>query len=180
MIFHRFKYPPFESISSHKADNISEDELNDIKHIFRLYDKEQKGYLTKFQYKLAFITLLGFHPSKMELETLFPEEEEENKKESNGITLSRFAKLMRDKLKRIDSIEKNRNIFKVFDRNLHGYLTISDLEYAVDQVLPSKNCKHVLMQAFDAFDSNGDGMITYSDFCEMMNYDHSEQAFCSK
>lgn len=177
-----------DRVSSKAADQVAfasgqeeEEETRTITQTFKFYDSGEKGYLYKSEYKLAFIVVMGFSPSKLELSQLYPKDDyshipfrlqpTDSDQPCLGIKLPQFIKLMKEKLSRQDSVDKSRAVFKTLDRNSNGYLTLSDIEYAMRcrlKIGKEFNNQHVLYQLFSVFDTNKDGMITYSDFCKVL------------
>ncbi|KAL9654765.1 hypothetical protein ABK040_008559 [Willaertia magna] len=124
----------------------------DIEEIFFTYDTDDKGYLTKFEYKLAFIALMGFKPSKFERKQLF----EGNK----GISKSYFVEIMTKKLLRIDDQDRIRQIFNAFDKDRKGYISIEDFKEAIHSTLLMENIGKVK----DKYISNFSIEMLYSEF----------------
>ncbi len=51
---------------------IGEAELHEITESFYLFDSGVKGYLTRQELKISMLSLLGYKPSKVELDLLLP------------------------------------------------------------------------------------------------------------
>ena len=104
-------------------------------------DEERKGFLTKEDYKVAVIQLLGYKPSKHEVLRAWSEEVGEGE----GLTLNQFSSLMLPRLVQRDSSEHVRQIFLAFDRFCRGFISLDDCKAAFAKVRKLKNpCSHCL------------------------------------
>ncbi|EFC43250.1 predicted protein, partial [Naegleria gruberi] len=92
----------------------------DIEEIFELYDTDRKGYLTKIEYKLAYISLMGHKPSKFERKELFSSSRPVVRRQF-------FMELMNKKLMRSDQQDRIREIFNTIDSERKGFITLKDL-----------------------------------------------------
>ena len=100
-----------------------------IVSVFQSSDEDKKGYLTKEDYKVAVIKLLGYKPSKYELVTAW-----KGVCQEEGLSLEQFVQLMYPRVSQKDSSEKIRKIFIAFDRFCHGFISLDDCLSAFNKV----------------------------------------------
>ena len=93
----------------------------EISRIFREEVTTSRGYLTKEDYKVAVIRLLGYKPSKQEVQLIWNGVEQ-----GAGLTLDQFTEAMLPKLRLRDESEHVRQVFLAFDRFCHGFISLED------------------------------------------------------
>ena len=101
-----------------------------ITKVFQSADEEGKGHLTEEDYKVAVIQLLGYKPSKHEIENVW----REVGSEGEGLTLKQFTDLLLPRLLQRDSSEVIRQMFLAFDRFCHGFISLDDCRAAFKKV----------------------------------------------
>ena len=101
-----------------------------ITKVFQSADEERKGRLTEEDYKVAVIQLLGYKPSKHEIENVW----KEVGSEGEGLTLKQFTDLLLPRLLQRDSSEVIRQMFLAFDRFCHGFISLDDCRAAFKKV----------------------------------------------
>ncbi|KAL0491326.1 hypothetical protein AKO1_009905 [Acrasis kona] len=135
----------------------------DILTSYNKFDRGQKGYLTKFEYKLAFSALLGYEPCEADIAQL------NHTGPKPTIKKFDFLSTMLPKLNSVGKDEKYKQMFMAFDVKSRGYLTIEDVQMAFQHF-----CKaipdHVIEQAFSEFVQEGSSHISYGSFCNMLEY----------
>lgn len=143
----------------------------DCERAFRDADEGQKGYLSPEDYKVAVVSLLGYKPSKYEIETVFKAQQSDQKlpKESFKLDKAAFVTLMYGRMTQQDSDELIRQIFLSFDAHCQGFVTLENCKQAFRQVAPHIRDAQVEL-FFAEVDSNGDGRVSYRDFDIMMKH----------
>ena len=101
----------------------------EILRIFREEDATGRGYLTKEDYKVAVIRLLGYKPSKQEVQSIWNGVEK-----GAGLTLDQFTEVILPKLRLRDESEHVRQVFLAFDRFCHGFISLEDCRAAFAKV----------------------------------------------
>lgn len=101
----------------------------ELTKVFREEDATSKGYLTKEDYKVAVIRLLGYKPSKQEIQSVWKGAEQEA-----WLTLDQFTDLVLPKLRQRDKSEHIRQVFLSFDRFCHGFVSLEDCRAAFTKV----------------------------------------------
>lgn len=135
---------------------------------FRNATRNGQAYLTREDYKVAVLELLGYKPSKYELSSVWTtclgEAAEE---EGAGLGLETFVSIMMERLKQKDENELIREVFVALDVCQRGFLTEKECLAAFEQVAPQLR-KEVVREMFAEVDSDGDGRVSYRDFEIMM------------
>ena len=108
--------------------------VKEVIESFSSADQECKGFLTKEDYKVAYIQLFGYKPSKYEIAKIWSEEVGS---EGNGLSSSKFKSIVLPKLLQRDSSEHIRQIFLAFDRFCHGFISQDDCKEAFLKVKKS-------------------------------------------
>jgi Ca2+-binding EF-hand superfamily protein len=132
-------------------------QYHQVTALFKDTDRDNKGYLTKEDYKVAVIKLFGYKPSKFEITTTF------NNNNNNNLTLQQFIDVIHPRLKEQDSSEEIRKIFMAFDRFCHGFISQEDCIAAFDKILPLMPHERVA-SFFHEIDGDLDGRVSYRDF----------------
>jgi Ca2+-binding EF-hand superfamily protein len=168
----------------------------DINEVFELYcmntkknlnnneknKNEKNNRINQLNFKLAHICLLGHKPSKIEMNQLFYNLE--------TISKSEFIFCMKSKLKKIDRIDRMRQVFNSFDITRKGYITLNDLKFCFHKLknLPQKQfknnnfnkngyyCKNKLCllddfyleQIYSDLDFKRKNKIYYNEFCDLI------------
>ncbi|KAJ3204734.1 EF-hand calcium-binding domain-containing protein 11 [Dinochytrium kinnereticum] len=137
--------------------------FRDIKEVFKRSDEGSKGYLNKTDLKVAYLGLLGYKPSKFELEQI----KRTFDFETRGMTETEFIKLMSPRLAKIDCDDWIRGVFLALDRSGNGYISLRDLSLTSSQ-LTSFVPSYVIERCFAEVDTNGDGKVGFREFDIMM------------
>ena len=122
--------------------------------------------LSREDYKVAVLELLGYKPSKYEVDSVWTNCGGGGGGRSecdHSLDLEQFIAVMLVRLKGRDNDEMIREIFIAMDVYQRGFLTESDCVSAFREVLPSMR-KEMVQELFHEVDLNGDGRIAYSDF----------------
>ncbi len=143
-----------------------EDSLRaDCVKAFRNATRPGQEQLSREDYKVAVLELLGYKPSKYELASVWNCVGGE---EGAGLGLELFMSIMMKRLKEKDTSELVREVFVALDAGQRGFLTQSDCLAAFKRVVPQLR-KERVSTLFQEVDSDGDGRVSYRDFGIMMN-----------
>ena len=138
---------------------------------FNVADTSGKGFLTRKDYKIAVVALLGYKPSKYETDRLLNEHGKDHRVTDGstikGISLETFKSLMLPKLHQRDNDEMIRQIFLALDVQCRGFLTLEEVTQAFREVIPTMPQDQV-KEFFKEIDMDEDGRISYKDFELMM------------
>jgi len=138
-------------------------------------DSNHKGFLSKEDLKVAFIYLLGYKPSKLEVDGIVQNNlvKAKDGKTVTGLYLEKFLSVMSDKLSASSVDDEIRETFFAFDRKCRGFLTMEDVKSAFSLVSPHIS-SHNIQSAFREIDRDCDGRITFRDFEFMMKYNNTD------
>lgn len=136
---------------------------------FLEYDCGQKGHLLRHELRAAHVALFGWNISSLELDSLLPKGAEDDRV---GLALPEFASAMVSRLLAQDPDDVIRRQFRALDTECKGFLSLADLQAAVEDVAP--HMPHVTTRlVFSQIDSDGDGRVSYADFYAMMTAPHA-------
>ncbi|KAM9090484.1 EF-hand calcium-binding domain-containing protein 11 isoform 1-T1 [Megaptera novaeangliae] len=133
--------------------------------VFKACDEENKGYLSREDFKVAVVMLFGYKPSKIEADAVMSSVDPN----TSGILLKEFLDIVRKKKEAQLYRNEIRHIFTAFDRHYRGYLTLEDFKKAFKQVAP-KLSERIILEVFREVDQDSDGHVSFKDFEYAMNY----------
>ncbi|XP_005666439.1 EF-hand calcium-binding domain-containing protein 11 isoform X6 [Sus scrofa] len=111
--------------------------------VFKACDEDNKGYLSREDFKVAIVMLFGYKPSKIEADSVMSSVEPN----TSGIVLKEFLSIVRKKKEAQVYWNEIRHIFTAFDRHYRGYLTLEDFKKAFRQVAP-KLPERIILEVF--------------------------------
>ncbi|XP_057398723.1 EF-hand calcium-binding domain-containing protein 11-like isoform X7 [Balaenoptera acutorostrata] len=133
--------------------------------VFKACDEENKGCLSRENFKVAVVMLFGYKPSKIEADAVMSSVDPN----TSGILLKEFLDIVRKKKEAQLYRNEIRHIFTAFDRHYRGYLTLEDFKKAFKQVAP-KLSERIILEVFREVDQDSDGHVSFKDFEYAMNY----------
>uniref|UniRef100_A0A671EM97 EF-hand calcium binding domain 11 n=1 Tax=Rhinolophus ferrumequinum TaxID=59479 RepID=A0A671EM97_RHIFE len=113
--------------------------------VFRACDEDNKGYLSREDFKVAVVMLFGYKPSKIEADSVMSSVNPN----TSGILLEEFLNVIRKKREAQLYRNETRHIFTAFDRHYRGYLTLEDFQKAFKQVAP-KLPERIILEVFSS------------------------------
>ncbi|XP_047594261.1 EF-hand calcium-binding domain-containing protein 11 isoform X2 [Lutra lutra] len=137
--------------------------------VFKACDEDNKGYLSREDFKVAVLMLFGYKPSKIEADFTMSSVNPN----ASGILLEEFLSIVRKKKEVRLHWNEIRHIFTAFDRHYRGYLTLEDFKKAFKQVAP-KLSERTVLDVFREVDQDSDGLVSFRDFEYAMNYGQNE------
>ncbi|KAI8920320.1 hypothetical protein DFJ77DRAFT_452177 [Powellomyces hirtus] len=142
--------------------------VGDIRQVFRRADCGGKGYLTRADFLVAMVGLLGYEPSEWELQHSCKDVDIDQCE----MDLRTFTSLILRKLgpHHASTTEEDasiRHAFLAADAGCRGFLTPADLRSLFATVAPTVP-PAVVDEAFVMLDRNRCGRITYREFEEIM------------
>ncbi|XP_054423136.1 EF-hand calcium-binding domain-containing protein 11 isoform X2 [Pteronotus mesoamericanus] len=132
--------------------------------VFKVCDEDNKGYLSREDFKVAVVMLFGYKPSKIEADAVMSSVTPN----ISGISLEEFLTIVRKKKEAQLYRNEMRHIFTAFDRYYRGYLTLEDFQKAFKQVAP-KLPERIILEVFREVDQDSDGHVSFKDFEYAMN-----------
>ncbi|KAJ1978573.1 Calmodulin, partial [Dimargaris xerosporica] len=155
--------PPFPSALCTMADNLTEEQMNEFKEAFTLFDKDGDGTITTKELGTV-MRSLGQNPTEAELQDMINEVDADG----NGtIDFAEFLTMMARKMKDADSEEEIREAFKVFDKDGNGFISAAELRHVMTS-LGEKLSEDEVDEMIKEADVDGDGQINYEEFVKMM------------
>jgi len=140
---------------------------------------EGESRLSREDYKVAALELLGYKPSKYEVDSVWSttigSTGTGRRETGHSLDLEQFTAVMLTRLKGREKDEIIREIFLCMDIYQRGFLTESDCISAFHQVAPGMK-REMVQELFWEVDLNGDGRISYSDFELLMKSSPSSLA----
>ncbi|XP_062037218.1 EF-hand calcium-binding domain-containing protein 11 isoform X4 [Lepus europaeus] len=100
--------------------------------VFKACDEDNKGYLSREDFKVAVVMLFGYKPSKIEADSVMSS----ISPGTSGVLLEEFVKIVRKKKEAQLYQNERRHIFTAFDVRYRGFLTLEDFQKAFRQVAP--------------------------------------------
>ncbi|VEN63958.1 unnamed protein product [Callosobruchus maculatus] len=142
---------------------LSEDQKNDIREAFDLFDSEGTGKIDSKDLKVA-IRALGFEPKKEEIKKMIADIDKDG---TGQISFDDFLQLMSMKMAEKDSKEEILKAFRLFDDDETGKISFKNLK-RVAKELGENLTDEELQEMIDEADRDGDGEINQEDFLRIM------------
>lgn len=143
--------------------NLSEEELEEFKQVFALFDKDGSGTISAKEIGNV-LRALGQNLTEAELVDLVRERD----KDGNGeLDLEEFIRLWGKMLKEDETEEDLLEAFNVYDKDGDGLISLEDLKHALlgfDDEMSDEE----IMEMIAAIDFDKDGFVSYEEFVEMM------------
>mmetsp|Transcript_91681 Transcript_91681/g.245611 ORF Transcript_91681/g.245611 Transcript_91681/m.245611 type:complete len:157 (-) Transcript_91681:85-555(-) len=143
--------------------NFTEDQIEEFKEAFSLFDKDGDGTITADELGVV-MRSLGRNPTRAELEAMIAEVDDDG---SGEIEFPEFLQLMAKKLQDTDSVEEMREAFMVFDRDKSGSVTASELKHVMNNLGEQVSDEEVENMIAEA-DADGDGELSFDDFLQFI------------
>ncbi|XP_053459850.1 EF-hand calcium-binding domain-containing protein 11 isoform X2 [Nycticebus coucang] len=137
--------------------------------VFKACDEDNKGYLSREDFKVAVVMLFGYKPSKIEVDSVMSS----INPSTSGILLEGFLNIVRKKKDAQVYRNEIRHIFTTFDVHYRGFLTLEDFKKAFREVAP-KLPERTVLEVFREVDQDSDGHVSFRDFEYAMNYGQNE------
>jgi Ca2+-binding EF-hand superfamily protein len=145
------------------SDQLTEEQINEFKEAFSLFDKDGDGTITTKQLG-AIMRSLGQNPTEAELQDMINEVD----CDGNGtVDFPEFLTMMSRKMKDTDSEEELIEVFKVFDRDGNGTISIAELRHVMAS-LGEKLTDEEVDEMLNEADVDSNGNINYEEFIKMM------------
>lgn len=144
-------------------NELSEDQKQEIKEAFELFDTEKTGKIDYHELKVA-MRALGFQVKKAEVAELM---REYDKAGTGLVEYSDFVEIMTQKISERDPHEEILKAFKLFDDDNTGKVSLKNLRRVCREL--GENLSDEELQAMiDEFDKDMDGEINEEEFVSIM------------
>ena len=153
-----------------RRKRLSEDEEDELWGAFDVFDSQKLGYV-KYRETKELMRALGFQVNKQEVRDLFRLYERDV--ETEGLEFFEFREIMMDKVLERDPWEEHRKVFRLFDKDGSGKISLRDMRLLARQI-GEKVTDETLLDMIDEFDLDGDGEIDMEEFLQIMANDDVE------
>ncbi|KAF5332590.1 hypothetical protein D9611_005229 [Ephemerocybe angulata] len=148
---------------SHNRPELSEEQKQEIKEAFELFDTDKDGCVDYHELKVA-MRALGFDMKKAEVLKILRDHDKTN----HGLMdFEDFAKVMSEKILARDPIEEIRRAFQLFDDDGTGKISVRNLRRVAKEI-GDRLEDDELQAMIDEFDLDGDGEINEQEFLAIM------------
>ena len=147
----------------YERPGLTEDEIEEIKEAFDLFDTDGSGAIDPKELKAA-MQSLGFEAKN---QTIFQMISDLDKNKSGSIDFEEFLDMMTARMSDKDTREDVSKVFRLFDDDSTGTITLRNLR-RVARELGETMTDEELQEMIDRADSNGDGAVTMDDFYNIM------------
>ncbi|CAH6848760.1 Efcab11 [Phodopus roborovskii] len=150
-----------------RASEASASERRKWVEVFKECDEDNKGYLSREDFKVAIVMLFGYKPSKKECSHLGQIVFSPSPK-LVGISLEGFLDVVKRKKEAQLYRNEIRHIFTAFDTHYRGFLTLEDFKRAFSRVAP-KLPERTVLEVFRAEGMDLGGHLADIPFWEKRN-----------
>ena len=146
------------------ASRLGDNEINDLKQIFTAFDTDKDGQISMKELKQGLLELNSFHSCEQDIENLFKSIDVDNNfridyTEFLAATISEKTYLQKDRLF---------EAFCMLDKDNNGHITKEEL---MEVLRTEKNQEKEIENYIKQADKNGDGIIDYIEFLQLMGYE---------
>eukprot|EP00466_Bigelowiella_natans_P016731 jgi/Bigna1/89126/estExt_fgenesh1_pg.C_440052 len=152
-----------KSKPSSKAEPLTEEQLDEIKEAFTLFDTNHTGTINVRELKAA-MRALGFQLKREEVKKMLDDIDKDGNSE---ITLDEFTNMMAQKMPLRDTKEEILKVFKLFDVDNSGYITLKNLR-RICQELGEQLSEQDMAEMIEEADRDQDGQISPDEFYRVM------------
>ena len=155
--------PPVGRKKSGPKFEWTDEQRQDIKEAFDLFDSEGTGVIDIKELKVA-IRALGFEPKKEEIKKMIAEIDKDG---TGKLSFDDFLSLMTVKMAEKDSKEEILKAFRLFDDDETGTISFKNLK-RVAKELGENLTDEELQEMIDEADRDGDGEVNQDEFLRIM------------
>ena len=151
------------NLSRYERPGLTEDEIEEIKEAFDLFDTDGTGTIDPKELKAA-MQSLGFEAKN---QTVFQMISDLDKNSKGSIDFEEFLDMMTARISDKDTREDINKVFRLFDEDNTGSISVKNLRKIVKE-LGETLSEEELQEMIDRADSNADGLVTADDFYNIM------------
>jgi centrin-1 len=155
--------PKAFSAKQYERPGLTEDEIEEIKEAFDLFDSDGSGTIDPSELKSA-MQSLGFEAKN---QTIYQMISDLDKDGSGAIDFDEFLDMMTARMSDKDTREDINKVFRLFDDDKTGYISIKNLR-RVAKELGETMTDEELLEMIERADSDGDGQVSQEDFYNIM------------
>eukprot|EP01015_Nassula_variabilis_P024256 TRINITY_DN4617_c0_g1_i5.p1 TRINITY_DN4617_c0_g1~~TRINITY_DN4617_c0_g1_i5.p1 ORF type:complete len:209 (-),score=88.32 TRINITY_DN4617_c0_g1_i5:103-729(-) len=153
---------PFNA-KQYERPGLTEDEILEIKEAFDLFDVDGTGSIDPKELKAA-MTSLGFEAKNQTIYQMISDLDADG---SGAIDFQEFLDMMTARMSDKDSREDIAKVFKLFDEDRSGQISLKNLR-RVARELGETMDDNELQEMIERADQNGDGVINFEEFYNIM------------
>ena len=142
---------------------ITEEQSQEIKEAFDLFDSESTGYIDSKELKVA-MRALGFEPKKEEIMKILSEVDKQGE---GNISFEDFLSIMTEKMLERDPIEEMKKAFHLICEEGQDKITLKSLQKVAKELGENMTIEE-LQEMIEEADRDGDGEIGEEDFLKVM------------
>ena len=142
---------------------ITEEQSQEIKEAFNLFDSESTGYIDSKELKVA-MRALGFEPKKEEIRKILSEVDKQGE---GNISFEDFLSIMTEKMLERDPIEEMKKAFHLICEEGQDKITLKSLQKVAKELGENMTIEE-LQEMIEEADRDGDGEIGEEDFLKVM------------
>ena len=146
-----------------KRTELTEEQKQEIKEAFDLFDTDGSGTIDAKELKVA-MRALGFEPKKEEIKKMIADAD---KGQGGVIDFSDFLDMMTMKMAERDPREEMLKAFRLFDDDESGRISFKNLK-RVAKELGENMTDEEIQEMIDEADRDGDGEISEEEFMRIM------------
>lgn len=146
-----------------RPSKLNEEEIEEVREAFNLFDTEGKGAIDVKELKAAF-RALGFQVKKADIRRMLTGFEKDI---ARGIPFEDFLEMVTPKMQARDTREEIGKVFALFDDDNSGKITFRNLKRVANE-LGENLTDEELQEMIDEADRDGDGMIDQDEFFRVM------------
>ena len=143
---------------------ITEEQRQEIKEAFDLFDSESNGVIDSKELKVA-MRALGFEPKKEEIRKLL---NDVDKAGEGVIKFDDFLDIMTQKMLERDPVEEMKKAFHLICEEGQDKITLKSLQKVAKELGENMTVEE-LQEMIEEADRDGDGEIGEEDFIKIMN-----------
>jgi centrin-1 len=152
-----------KSAGSRTKVELTEEQRQEIKEAFDLFDTDGSGSIDAKELKVA-MRALGFEPKKEEIRKMISDVDTDG---SGTIDFNEFMDMMTAKMSEKDSREEILKAFRLFDDDETGAITFKNLR-RVARELGESLTDEELQEMINEADRSGTGQVSEEDFLRIM------------
>ncbi len=147
----------------YERPGLTEDEIEEIKEAFDLFDTDGSGSIDPKELKAA-MTSLGFDAKN---QTIFQMISDLDRNRSGRIEFEEFLDMMTARMSDKDSRDEISKVFRLFDDDSSGVITLRNLR-RVAKELGETMTDQELQEMLDRADTSGKSAVSMDDFYNIM------------
>ena len=143
---------------------LREDEIEEIREAFNLFDTDCNGTIDPGELKIA-MQSLGMEAKNQAIYQMINDIDQDRK---GNIAFEEFLEIMTSRISYSDSEEDIKKVFNLFDDDKTGYITIQNLKRVSRDLGENTMSDADLLEMIDRADVDQDGQISIHEFHTIM------------